>query len=103
MRCSGRARSGWSSSIHRGAIAARASPASGKGVARAILAHLHVNAARLGYMTMRLETGDLQIPAMGLYESYGFSRIEPFGDYVNDATSVCFALNFAEHSVVSTA
>jgi len=39
---------------------------------------------------MRLETGNRQLPAMALHESYGFVRIPPFGDYVNDPTSVCY-------------
>ncbi len=39
---------------------------------------------------MRLETGNRQLPAMALYESYGFVRIPPFSDYVNDPTSVCY-------------
>jgi len=39
---------------------------------------------------MRLETGNRQHPAMALYESYGFVRIPPFRDNVNDPTSVCY-------------
>jgi len=74
-----------------------------KGVARAILSHLHTEAARLGYKSMRLETGNRQSPAMELYESYGFSRIERFGGYVDDPTSVCYELDFAEGRVVPTA
>ena len=27
---------------------------------------------------------------MALYESLGFQRIPPFGEYVGDPTSVCF-------------
>ena len=42
------------------------------------------------YKVMRLETGNRQQPAMALYESFGFERIAPFGEYANDPTSVCY-------------
>jgi GNAT superfamily N-acetyltransferase len=64
-----------------------------QGVARAILAYLHAEATRLGYKSMRLETGNRQVSAIALYESYGFSRIAAFGSYVNDPTSVCYELD----------
>lgn len=60
------------------------------GIARALLAHLEQVARELGYATMRLETGCRQRPAMALYESCGFMRIAPFGEYANDPTSVCY-------------
>ena len=60
------------------------------GLAQAILQELEIRAAGFGYATMRLETGNRQLSAMALYESLGFRRIEPFGEYVNDALSVCF-------------
>lgn len=61
-----------------------------KGLARAILQELEIRAAAFGYATMRLETGNRQLSAMALYETLGFRRIEPFGEYVNDSLSVCF-------------
>lgn len=61
-----------------------------KGFARAILRALEEAACRFGYTWMRLETGNRQLPAMGLYEAYGFAPIEPFGEYVGDPTSVCY-------------
>ena len=60
------------------------------GVARMILEALEEEAVRFGYSSMRLETGYKQIAAMRLYESFGFTRIPPFGPYVDDPTSVCF-------------
>lgn len=39
---------------------------------------------------MRLETGKRQLSAIALYETLGFKRIEPFGEYANDPLSVCF-------------
>jgi len=61
-----------------------------RGLARAVLQHLEQEAARLGYSRLVLETGLKQLPAMGLYEASGFQRIAPFGEYVNDPTSVCY-------------
>jgi putative acetyltransferase len=61
------------------------------GIARGILVRLEEEACRLGYETLLLETGNRQHPAMSLYESYGFSRISPFGPYVNDPISVCYS------------
>ena len=60
------------------------------GVAMLILEALEREAARLQYRSMRLETGKRQLPAMRLYEAYGFTRIPPFGPYVNDPISVCY-------------
>jgi putative acetyltransferase len=68
------------------------------GVARKILASLEVSAARMGYKVMRLETGNRQLPAMALYESYGFERIAPFGEYANDPTSVCYEKHVAQNA-----
>jgi len=60
------------------------------GVAREVLLHLEQRARELGYGRLRLETGNRQLPAIALYESMGFVRIPPFGDYVDDPVSVCF-------------
>jgi putative acetyltransferase len=61
------------------------------GVGRAILDNLLAQAQRLGYTCLRLETGNRQAAAMAFYESLGFHRIAPWGNYVNDPTSVCYA------------
>jgi len=60
------------------------------GLARAVLAHLEREAARLGYRRLVLETGYKQVAAMRLYEAFGFQRVAPFGEYENDPTSVCY-------------
>jgi putative acetyltransferase len=65
------------------------------GIARAILIRLEEEACRFGYETLLLETGNRQHPAMSLYEAYGFTRITPFGPYVNDPTSVCYSKRVA--------
>lgn len=67
-----------------------AAPARRQGLGNQMLRALERSAARLGYVAMRLETGYRQLPAIGMYLAYGFERIEPFGPYVNDPTSVCF-------------
>ncbi len=62
----------------------------GRGIARAILAALHAEARRRGYMSAVLETGQRQPEAIALYESEGYERIDPFGPYVGIDISVCF-------------
>lgn len=64
--------------------------ARGNGIARQILIDLEARAQRAGYETLRLETGCKQKPAIMLYESLGYVRIEAFGEYVGDPTSICF-------------
>ena len=46
---------------------------------------------RLGIRTLRLETGEPQDEAIGLYARAGYLRIPPFGEYVDDPTSVCMS------------
>jgi len=62
-----------------------------RGLARTMLDALEQAAIDLGYDTLLLETGFRQQAAMALYESAGFTRIPPFGPYVGDPTSVCYA------------
>ena len=61
-----------------------------QGLASAVLRHLECEARRLGYTRLVLQTGYKQLPAMRLYEAHGFERVPPFGEYVNDPTSVCY-------------
>jgi hypothetical protein len=44
----------------------------------------------MNYSTLRLETGYRQLPAIALYLRRGYRRIDPFGPYADDPTSVCF-------------
>ena len=60
------------------------------GVARALLQRIEEHACSAGFRRLVLETGNRQLPAMRLYEAYGFTRIEPFGEYTDDPTSVCY-------------
>ena len=62
----------------------------GRGIARRVLSALEAEAAGLGYTTLRLETGDRQPEAIGLYESAGYRAIPSFGEYVGNPFSHCF-------------
>jgi putative acetyltransferase len=66
----------------------------GKGVARAILAHILAEARARGYLRVSLETGALAAfePARRLYESCGFQYCGPFGSYQADPNSVFMTL-----------
>lgn len=61
------------------------------GAGRAVLIAVELHARQQGFLELKLETGFRQGPAMALYESMGYRRIEPFGVYRQDPTSVCFA------------
>jgi GNAT superfamily N-acetyltransferase len=64
--------------------------ARGRGLARVLLAAIEAEARSLGYEALRLETGNRQIEAIGLYESAGYARIDRYGPFVDDERSVCF-------------
>ncbi len=61
-----------------------------RGAGKAILMHIVDVATSRGYERLSLETGSVEafLPAQMLYESVGFSRCGPFGDYVEDPHSV---------------
>jgi putative acetyltransferase len=61
-----------------------------RGIARGILSELERRAAEFGYGAVRLETGDRQEEAIGLYDSAGYMRIAPYGAYVGCPFSVCY-------------
>ena len=61
--------------------------ARGRGIGRAILAAIET-ALRGRVATLRLETGIKQDAAIRLYESAGFHRRGPFGNYRDDPLSV---------------
>jgi GNAT superfamily N-acetyltransferase len=63
--------------------------ARGRGISRLILTALEDEARTLGASRMVLETGDRQLPAIGLYEGAGYVRCERFGEYVDSPLSVC--------------
>jgi putative acetyltransferase len=61
-----------------------------QGAGRAILTHIVGVARSRGYQRLSLETGSgpAFIPAQRLYESFGFERCGPFGEYVEDEHKV---------------
>jgi putative acetyltransferase len=71
-----------------------AAGARGRGVARAMLAHILGEARRRGYRRLSLETGSMAAfaPARTLYAGFGFHDCPPFGDYVLDPNSVFMTL-----------
>jgi putative acetyltransferase len=62
----------------------------GRGLPRRLLAALEDAARSMGYVTLRLETGNRQPEVIRLYESAGYHRIDPYGTNVDDHRSVCF-------------
>lgn len=65
-----------------------------RGAGRALLAHIVAEARARGYRRLSLETGSSEafLPAQRLYESAGFVRCGPFGDYAEDPHSVFMTL-----------
>ena len=69
----------------------------GRGAGRAILQTIVEAARERGYATVYLETGSHPdfLPAQRLYESFGFVRCGPFGEYVENGSSVFMRLLLA--------
>ena len=65
----------------------------GKGIAKAILTELEIWAKEENYTTSILETGFLQVDAIGLYQKLGYEITENFGQYIGVANSVCMKKN----------
>ena len=64
--------------------------ARGRGLSHLLLTALENAAGSLGYTMLRLETGNRQTAAIGLYTSAGFSSIPRYGPFVDDERSLCF-------------
>jgi GNAT superfamily N-acetyltransferase len=62
----------------------------GFGFGKLLLDYLEGYARLQGIMVLRLETGIRQAAAIRLYESAGFQRIPPFGEYHEDPLSLSF-------------
>jgi putative acetyltransferase len=60
----------------------------GQGIAKKVMALLEARAIDADCRLFRLETGPYQPEALALYESVGYERRGPFGDYTNDPLSV---------------
>lgn len=61
----------------------------GKGIAKAILNELERWAVEENYRQCILETGFMQVDAIGLYQKLGYTITENFGQYVGIENSVC--------------
>ena len=61
-----------------------------KGIASKILAELEAWAKELGNTKCILETGIMQVEAIGLYPKNGYEKIENYGNYKGVANSICF-------------
>ena len=55
--------------------------ARGQGIGKAVLARLEAEARAAGKPVLHLETGIHQMPAIALYEGFGFRRCGAFGHY----------------------
>jgi GNAT superfamily N-acetyltransferase len=62
----------------------------GLGFGKLLLNHLADHALAHGVALLRLETGIHQTAAIRLYKGWGFQRISPFGEYVEDPLSLFF-------------
>lgn len=78
-----------------------AAAARGRGVARAMLAHILAEARARGYRRLSLETGSMEAfaPARALYAGFGFRDCPPFGDYVLDPNSVFMTLELVPEPI----
>ena len=59
----------------------------GLGLGRKLLEYIEGVAVARGVVSLRLETGILQPEAIGLYETSGFRKTSPFGEYREDPLS----------------
>ncbi|MFK4088185.1 GNAT family N-acetyltransferase [Kribbella sp. NPDC020789] len=65
--------------------------ARGRGFARVLLACLEHIAKQAGHPMLRLTTGELQPAAIALYESSGYRPAAPWGKYVDQPGTHCYA------------
>ncbi len=61
----------------------------GQGIAKVILTELELWAKEENYTVAILETGFLQVDAIGLYKKLGYEVTDNFGQYKGVANSVC--------------
>lgn len=68
----------------------------GRGFSKQILMALEEVAREFHYDVVRLETGDRQHAAIGLYQHFGYQPCDPFGIYKSAEHSVCFEKSLRE-------
>lgn len=64
--------------------------ARGNGISRKILTKLEELATKFAYATIQLETGNLQLEAVRLYDSSHYARIDCYEPYVDSPHSICY-------------
>ncbi len=70
--------------------------ARGRGLSRQVMTELERLAVEQGFHRLILETGVLQVEAMGLYMSAGYRSIPNFGEYAQFEASRCFGKDLTE-------
>jgi GNAT superfamily N-acetyltransferase len=53
----------------------------GRGISRVLMTAIEDVARELGETNLRLQTGELQVEAIALYEAIGYTSIPPYGPY----------------------
>ena len=61
-----------------------------RGVGAAVLRFLEAEAARCGYVALRLSTRRVNERAVAFYERHGYRRIPGYGRYAGSQVSACF-------------
>ncbi|WP_213813648.1 GNAT family N-acetyltransferase [Glaciihabitans sp. dw_435] len=62
----------------------------GQGISKKVMLELEDIAREMGVTSIVLQTGDLQVEAIGLYERLGYTRIPVYGAYGLITAAVCF-------------
>jgi GNAT superfamily N-acetyltransferase len=70
--------------------------ARGHRIGRLLLHGVEALARARGYRVLRLETGTQQPEALRLYDSAGWQRIECYGYFKGDPTTICFEKQLPE-------
>lgn len=61
-----------------------------KGVGSEILSYLEIQAKKLGYSTVWLETRLINEQAVSFYRKRGYCKISNYGKYANNTKAICF-------------
>ena len=64
-----------------------------KGVGTQILSYLEMQAKKLGYSAIWLETRVINEDAVSFYKKNGYSKIPNYGKYVGNTNAICFQKN----------
>ncbi len=67
-----------------------AESARGRAVARQLMRELELIAAAQGAASLVLQTGPLQVAAIGLYVDLGYIKVPPFGKYTAISNALCY-------------